>query len=259
MKWINKAFEQSAYEWDLSYNTAWLLFWLPILSSVLVVFSALNRNLFRFLLAEDGPVEWATFGGFIVAMLIGIYICNLCLKLNYKWFAWFFGIFAIAMLFCAGEELSWGQRIFDLETPEELRIPGVQDEIVFHNIGGKLGIFNVALLLVEIVGGFAYFVKRRVMRGRQGTQVNYLFPPLCLSSSFAIALIYKILQLTIWQNPEYVIQKYVEWTELSLAFGLIAYAWLVQRKLRAKLTNPQFDSQTHLVTFTKRAAVNKGD
>ena len=262
MNWINKAFEQSAHEWNLSYNVAWLLFWMPVLTSVLIVFSALQRNLFRFLLAEDGPIEWATFAGFIIAMLLGIAISNAFLKTSNRGYAWFFGVFSIAMLFCAGEELSWGQRIFDLPTPEPLRIPGVQDEIVFHNIGGKFGIFNMALLLVELVAGLAYFLKRRVTQGRKDTHVNYLFPPLCLSSSFAIALIYKVLQLTIWQDTatvEYVIRKYAEWTELCLAFGLVMFAWLVLRQLRISVASRQVETRSRVIDWSKRASLHNGD
>lgn len=259
MNWINKAFEQSAYEWDLSYNAAWLLFWMPVLGSVLIVFSALNRRFFRFLLAEDGPIEWATFGGFVVAMILGAWICNVCIKTNKKPYAWFFGFFTVAMFFCAGEELSWGQRIFNWETPESLRIPGVQDEIVFHNIGGNLGIFNIGIILVELIGGFAYFLKQRLSGKKQWAQLNYLLPPLCLSSSFAIALIYKLLQLTIWQKPEYVIQKYVEWTEFCLAFGLIAYAWLVLRQMRLNTVERQVDSQTRMYSLSNGATLKKGE
>ncbi len=258
MKWINKAFEQSAYEWDISYNVAWLLFWMPVLFSVLVVFSALNRNLFRFMLAEDGPIEWATFGLFVAAMILGVLVTNLCLRANLKWHAWFFGFFTIAMLFCAGEELSWGQRLFDWETPDALRIPGVQDEIIFHNLGGTFGIFNIGILLVEFIGGIAYFVKRQLTAGKPGNRLHYFFPPLCLASSFAIALIYRLLQITIWQEREYVVQKYVEWTELCLAFGLVVFAWLVLRQLRMHIINRQYYAESRILPLSNRRSPENG-
>lgn len=41
---------------------------------------------------------------------------------------------AAAFFFAAGEEISWGQRIFNIETPETLSEINVQDEITIHNI-----------------------------------------------------------------------------------------------------------------------------
>ena len=42
---------------------------------------------------------------------------------------------ALILLFGAGEEISWGQRIFGFETPEALKEINVQDEFTLHNIG----------------------------------------------------------------------------------------------------------------------------
>ncbi len=255
MKWISHTFELSAYEWRLTYNAAWLLFWLPIVSSVLIVFTALNRNLFRFLLAEDGPIEWLTFGCFVTAMVIGLQVCNAFLQANYKWHAAFFAFFAVTMLFCAGEELSWGQRILNLETPEILRIPGQQDEIVFHNLGGTFGIFNISLLVVELIGGIAFFIKRWLSRGReQSRRINYIFPSLCLAPYFVIPFIYKLLVGALGPNPPYVVAKYIEWTELCLGLGLAIFAWHVLRLLRIELHDRRHDSssQTGLTPIHSR-------
>jgi len=50
----------------------------------------------------------------------------------------FFLILAITMFIAAGEEISWGQRIFEFKTPEALEKTNVQDEFTLHNIA----IFN---------------------------------------------------------------------------------------------------------------------
>lgn len=42
--------------------------------------------------------------------------------------------FAIVFLFGAGEEISWGQRIFNFETPQNLKSINVQGEFTLHNI-----------------------------------------------------------------------------------------------------------------------------
>jgi len=42
--------------------------------------------------------------------------------------------FAILFLFGAGEEISWGQRIFNVQTPDSLNAINAQGEITVHNI-----------------------------------------------------------------------------------------------------------------------------
>lgn len=41
---------------------------------------------------------------------------------------------AFLFFFAAGEEISWGQRIFNIQTPEQVREVNVQQEITIHNL-----------------------------------------------------------------------------------------------------------------------------
>jgi hypothetical protein len=47
---------------------------------------------------------------------------------------YFFLLLFIFFFFCFGEEISWGQRIFGIKTPEYLQINNAQDEINTHNL-----------------------------------------------------------------------------------------------------------------------------
>lgn len=46
----------------------------------------------------------------------------------------FFVLLALMFFLGFGEEISWGQRIFDIQTPEAMKEINVQDEINIHNI-----------------------------------------------------------------------------------------------------------------------------
>ncbi len=59
-------------------------------------------------------------------------------------------LFALLFFLMAGEEISWGQRIFGLETPAALKEINVQGEINFHNL---LGYFFDHIFIASI---FAY-------------------------------------------------------------------------------------------------------
>ncbi|MDF1740817.1 MAG: hypothetical protein P1U86_16775 [Verrucomicrobiales bacterium] len=83
---------------------------------------------------EDGFVEWMT----VVALLFsaGLMIRR-AWRLKGKRSAFFLFVTCFAALifiFGAGEEISWGQRIFGIETPEWLEENNKQQETNFHNL-----------------------------------------------------------------------------------------------------------------------------
>jgi hypothetical protein len=77
--------------------------------------------------AEDHFFEWLTFMFFIAAAALFFLGYLKTKKL-------FLLILAIAMFFGAGEEISWGQRIFGFKTPESINEINVQHEFTLHNI-----------------------------------------------------------------------------------------------------------------------------
>ncbi|HEV3002107.1 MAG TPA: hypothetical protein VGW75_15300 [Solirubrobacteraceae bacterium] len=44
------------------------------------------------------------------------------------------GVLAVGLFFAAGEEISWGQRIFGVDTPESVRAENAQGELNVHNL-----------------------------------------------------------------------------------------------------------------------------
>lgn len=47
---------------------------------------------------------------------------------------WYFLLFGLLFVFACGEEISWGQRIFNFSTPESIKESNVQEEFNFHNL-----------------------------------------------------------------------------------------------------------------------------
>jgi hypothetical protein len=77
--------------------------------------------------AEDHFFEWLTPIFFWIAS--AIFFLTFLKTKNL-----FFLILAIVMFIGAGEEISWGQRIFGFKTPESINKINVQHEFTFHNI-----------------------------------------------------------------------------------------------------------------------------
>lgn len=80
---------------------------------------------------EDGIFEWLTALFFFLTSVL--FFCMFFYKRNIIVF--FFGLI---FLIGSGEEISWGQRLFNFETPETIKEQNVQGEFTLHN----LEIFN---------------------------------------------------------------------------------------------------------------------
>jgi hypothetical protein len=142
---------------------------LAILASYLVVF--LPPEAAASLLREDGPVEQATVLFFLLASLALVLAWRLRdgradriepgagRRSAFLWLA--------ALLFvCAGEEMSWGQRVFGWGTPEKWSAMNAQAETNLHN-----------LALIE--GGVRNVETRSLLRSL--TNANRLFALFWLS------------------------------------------------------------------------------
>ena len=111
-----------------------------ILSIYLVVFASAAVALYLYvfddarlddLTVEDGFLEYlqaAFFLGASIVFLVG-WLRGRCR--NTFLLGW-----AVVLLVVAGEEISWGQRIFGVATPDSLAARNVQGETTIHNLDG---------------------------------------------------------------------------------------------------------------------------
>ena len=83
---------------------------------------------------EDGPVEWLTVLGLLLCVILCFRRAVSPGKLRPALFRWFAVLFGVVFLFGAGEEVSWGQRLFGLQTPEWFTEHNQQSEINLHNL-----------------------------------------------------------------------------------------------------------------------------
>lgn len=88
---------------------------------------------------EDGLIENLT----VLALLTASFTA-LIYRVNYaegkgRWYKAMMVFVALAAFFVAGEEISWGQRIFDVESPGFFQANNAQQETNIHNmvVGGK--------------------------------------------------------------------------------------------------------------------------
>jgi hypothetical protein len=171
----------SAEEWDISPRVAWMIALMPIIGAAAVLMTYFNRPLYRFVTKDDGPVEWSQFICYALACIAGAGIAYKRFKAGHPWQALLFLGFAFAHFFIAGEEIAWGQRIFGIETPDELKAINHQGEITVHNILIFQAAFNFVLFLAGTYGSVAYFANQKLRIERYGDQANYCWCRRCFS------------------------------------------------------------------------------
>jgi hypothetical protein len=126
----------------------------PFLVLVFAVLYLTNEPYYRLLINEDQAVEWLTFLFLILSGFSSAVLANK-IKHRYHYYHWFFILFAGFCILAGFEEISWGQRVFGVETTEFFQKHSDQQEINLHNtFQGTVGIKtkHIALLLMFIYG-----------------------------------------------------------------------------------------------------------
>jgi hypothetical protein len=134
---------------------------------VLVGVAVMNEQTWASIAQEDGVVEWATFLAFAFA---AGWLFVVVRKQSSSW--WFKAATFLLAAFClvvAGEEISWGQRLFAFKPPDVFLERNFQQELNIHNVlmhERGLGFqLNSKHLVIAIVIGFGglwpWLVRRR--------------------------------------------------------------------------------------------------
>ena len=112
-----------------------VLIFVLVLYIIGIVASWMNQKWFEEVyVVEDGFIEWLTVLPLIITSIVAVtYLIKLTAKRN-----WMFSVvvlvIAVFCFFSAGEEISWGQRIFHIKTPEYFEEHNTQDELNLHNL-----------------------------------------------------------------------------------------------------------------------------
>lgn len=117
-------------KWFDSELIAYALFAVISVGTVFYLFYYDPVNYTR-LITEDKFAEYGTFVSFAVA---GILLLTLSLKRGPAVRRIIWGVIGIVTLLLAAEEISWGQRIIDVRTPDILSLHNKQGEITLHNL-----------------------------------------------------------------------------------------------------------------------------
>jgi hypothetical protein len=138
------------------------------------------------------------------------------------------GILAAVLLLVALEEISWGQRIFNIASPAYFEQHNVQGEITFHNLDIMKHQLHKLYILTGAYGAFAWlFIRRFVSKAKSNYChiANFVVPDWFSSPYFfSIFFFYFLL---IYYKPY--VWSFLRWqdqepAELLLALGFLSFA-----------------------------------
>ncbi|MCW8963442.1 MAG: hypothetical protein OQL16_06550 [Gammaproteobacteria bacterium] len=112
-----------------------ILAYMTLLTLAGVIMSYTHPDYFRYTYTvEDGFIEWLTVLALAATMVVCFQRAWLLRQQAKTLFLAMTILFGLAFLFGAGEEISWGQRIFNVESPEFFKNINAQGETNLHNI-----------------------------------------------------------------------------------------------------------------------------
>jgi len=169
-----------------------VIFFFPLVFIFLIILNRIifgpQNDIFINLAKEDGPVEVSTaifyFMSFLFSILIGIRI----IKQKKNLFALIYFLFSIAFFLIAFEEISWGQRIFSIDTSEYFK-DNLQDETNIHNFLKPM-VLHYLTLVVPLVVFILWAVFTSLDKLKEKIFIKVFTPQGYVMSYFILALIF---------------------------------------------------------------------
>jgi len=201
-----------------------IIFLLPIAILTILALIFMRYNLFfMFLRKEDSIVEWLQFI-FIAISSVVSFLLHLHWKRKNKILSIIFFILALGLFLVAGEEISWGQRIFNFQTPDEYKKLNTQGETTLHNYGPVFGLVYRAYMLIGLLGTTGWIFKpvfNKIVNKDWNKVFQNLIPDWQYSSYFATAFFYNLDRFYI--HPRVGMALWEEIMELILFLGVALF------------------------------------
>ena len=194
----------------------------PVLGCVLLaVLAVAHGHLFNAIVREDSVLEWGEVCAFGVAAVASALVAHRTdgfVRVAYA-------LLAIAALAAIGEELSWGQRLFHVTTPETLATANRQHELNVHNLF-EVESTDFVLLAAALYGATVPHLRRP----------GPFVPPRTLVPAFAVVAAYFGIRVAFLPEPTYAQAKFSEWPEFcfAAAVALTALSTLSRSRMRQR-------------------------
>jgi hypothetical protein len=210
--------------WDRARARRGILLLVPPLGALGTAAATVDHDTYQLLVREDGIYEWTQVGLALVGAVLAVVVAARLRQQRRRGLALLWAVGAVALVALAGEEIAWGQRVFDLETPSAIAARNDQDEITIHNTSGAGLVSASVLLAVCSVGIVGPLVTRRFARGVPADVLASTVPPGELVAWFAVLPAWKLVRVLHHVVGDPAASDYTEYGELCLVAGIALFA-----------------------------------
>jgi len=188
------------------------------------------------IIREDSILEYIQFFLYILSGIFTIKIVKRLVELKESKFKIIaFSILAILFFFIAFEEISWGQRILNIETPESVASNNAQGELTVHNLTPLQFKMHFLYIAIGIYGISSRFLLKKIfpkqyLKLRIFTPDYFLFPYFLFAIVFWILSTYYIRTLSFMGGDIVPAWKWQEVFEMYVAMAFLFYVVYTHRE-----------------------------
>ena len=193
-----------------------------VLNSILLLLAIQNQSLFNVLMYEDRIGEWATFYSFALAGVIGLVHLikrgrskSTSQKVHQKTRRYTILALSFCCLFFAGEEISWGQRLFGAMPSDFFQELNHQQELNLHNI--LVYFISARFAFILICVGYGIVLPIAVLKANNRDESTAFSKLRAVSPSLALSPWFAVAAFVYWIDP---VVLSLEAAELLLALLL---------------------------------------
>ncbi len=188
------------------------------------------NDVFLHLVKEDNFIENSQFFALLFSSLLSFYFSFKMFKKSKLFFVLYL-LASLGLFFVSGDEISWGQRLLGISSPDYFTAENVQREINIHNLSIFDSLIGYAYITVGLYGAFSWVMfKYTPLKNKL---IEKISPPNFLFFFFFSGFFYNFL-VTFLD-----IRNYGEWSEvaeLMLHLGVLFFLIENIKSLKSKVT-----------------------
>ena len=161
-------------------------------------------------------------------------------KNNQKFFFILYLLGGIALFLVAGDEISWGQRLLNYQTPEAiLDYTDQQNEVSWHNSKDVAKHLGDLYVLISSYGSFSFLVYELVKKVKRKFEpvIRHFMVLMPASLFFMAKLLYDVLDNVLGIDLPFSFHSWSEYMELSMYLGIFIQLFLIYYRQVKKKEN----------------------
>jgi len=162
--------------WNQELLSKKIIFIVPLIAifGFALIFFIFPYGYYLKLTKEDGVVESGTFIFYFASFIVAFSLANRFFKSKNKSYAILSLILCMGLFYIAMEEISWGQRIFGIKTPDIFMTANYKKEMNTHNV--KWFPLHELYMVVGFYAAFFRFFLTKGIKDRYPVIVNLIAP-----------------------------------------------------------------------------------